>query len=102
MSATHTDRPFWSGCLGMVPLSEDSRQGGRLEPLHADGLIVRYRHGDLKALAEACERALALSTAERRLIFEHFNTHETVGAVVAEALAEAGNVLALKTPDRAA
>jgi len=23
MSATHTDRPFWSGCLGMVPVSED-------------------------------------------------------------------------------
>jgi len=95
MSATHTDRPFWSGCLGMVPLSEDSRQGGRLEQLHADGLIVRYRHGDLKSLAEACERALAMSTAERRLIFEHFNAHETVGAVVAEALAEAVETTAL-------
>jgi len=96
MSATHTDRPFWSGCLGMVPLSEDSRQGGRLEPLHAGGLIVRYRHGDLKSLAEACERALALSTAERRRIHEHFNAHETVGAVVAEALAEAVETPALR------
>lgn len=25
MSRSHTDRPFWSGCLGMVPLSENSR-----------------------------------------------------------------------------
>ena len=25
MAATHTDRPFWSGCLGMVPLSENAR-----------------------------------------------------------------------------
>jgi hypothetical protein len=90
MSATHTDRPFWSGCLGMVPVSEDSRTGGRLEDLHAEGLIVRYRHGDLKSLAEACECALAMSTAERHLIYEHFNAHETVGAVVAKALAGVG------------
>jgi len=96
MSATHTDRPFWSGCLGMVPVSEDSRQGGRLEALHAEGLIVRYRHGDLESLAEACECALAMSTAERRLIHEHFNAHETVGTVVAAALAEAGEVTALR------
>lgn len=89
MSASHTDRPFWSGCLGMVPLSEDSQAGGRLEALHRSGLIVRYAHGDLEALATAAERALALSTAERRRIHEHFNTHETVGAVVAEALAKA-------------
>ncbi|HWA28520.1 MAG TPA: hypothetical protein VG734_22915 [Lacunisphaera sp.] len=86
MSASHTDRPFWSGCLGMVPVSEDSRQGGRLEELHAEGLIVRYRHADLKSLAEACECALAMSTAERHLIFEHFNAHETIGAVVTESL----------------
>jgi hypothetical protein len=89
MSATHTDRPFWSGCLGMVPLSEDSRAGGRLEDLHAAGLIVRYAHGDLAALAEACERALAMNAAERKLIYDHFNAHETVGAVVAGALAAA-------------
>lgn len=87
MRATHTDRPFWSGCLGMVPVSEDSRAGGRLEDLHAAGLIVRYPHGDLKALAEACERALAMTVAERRRIYDHFNRHETVGTVVAEALA---------------
>ncbi len=89
MSAAHTDRPFWSGCLGMVPLSEDSRQGGRLEDLHTAGLIVRYPHGDLTALAEACECALAMSTAERKLIYDHFNAHETVGTVVASALANA-------------
>jgi|SRR5688572_8575477 len=89
MSATHTDRPFWSGCLGMVPLSENSRTGNRLEELHTAGLIVRYEHGDLNALAEGCERALAMSAAERKRIYDHFNAHETVGAVVANALAAA-------------
>jgi hypothetical protein len=89
MSASHTDRPFWSGCLGMVPVSENSRTGGRLEELHKAGLIVRYEHGDLKSLAEACECALAMSNTERRLIHEHFTAHETVGAVVAAALASA-------------
>jgi hypothetical protein len=90
MAASHTDRPFWSGCAGMVPVSEDSSAGGRLEELHRAGLIVRYAHGDLKSLAEACERALALPAAERRRIYEHFNRHETIGAVVAEAIAKAG------------
>ena len=89
MSGSHTDRPFWSGCLGMVPVSEDSKAGGRLEDLHAAGLIVRYGHGDLASLAAACERALAMSSAERRLIYDHFNAHETVGAVVAGTLAAA-------------
>jgi hypothetical protein len=87
MSRTHTDRPFWSGCLGVVPLSEDSKTGGRLEDLHRAGLIQRYSHGDLPALAAACERALALSTGERRKIYDHFNRSETVGTVVAGALA---------------
>ena len=73
----------------MVPLSENSRAGGRLEELHTAGLIVRYEHGDLDALAEGCERALAMSTTERKLIYDHFNAHETVGAVVASALAAA-------------
>ena len=90
MSATHTDRPFWTGCLGMVPVSEDSRAGGRLEELHQAGLIVRYPYGDLKALADACERALALPSNERRRIYEHFNRYETVGNVVAEAIFAAG------------
>lgn len=89
MGATHTDRPFWSGCLGMVPVSEDSRQGGRLEALHRAGLIVRYPHGDLAALADACERALATPVAVRREIHRHFIAHETVGRVVADALAAA-------------
>ncbi len=89
MAATHTDRPFWCGCLGMVPVSEDSKTGGRLEELHRAGLIVRYAHGDLDALAEACERALALPNEARRRIYDHFNAHETVGRVLAEALAAA-------------
>jgi hypothetical protein len=87
MSASHTDRPFWSGCLGLVPVSEDSQSGGRLESLHQQGLIMRYAHGDLESLGAACERALALPVAERRRIYEYFNRHETVGSVVADALA---------------
>jgi hypothetical protein len=90
MSQTHTDRPFWSGCLGMAPVSENSRRGGRLEELHREGLIRRYTHGDLKALAEACEGALAATESERRRIYEHFNRHETVGAVVAAAIESVG------------
>lgn len=90
MSATHTDRPFWSGCLGMVPVSEDSKTGGRLDDLASAGLIVRYPHGDLKALVETCERALAMPNGDRRRIYEHFNRSETVGSVVAEAIAGAG------------
>lgn len=89
MSATHTDRPFWSGCLGLVPVSEDSASGGRLQELHEAKLLLRYPHGDLAALAEACERALAMPNDERRIIYEHFNRHETVGTVVAEMIAAA-------------
>ena len=88
MGATHTDRPFWSGCLGMVPVSEDSRRGGRLEELHRAGLIMRYPYGNLAAMAEACERALAAPADLRRRIYEHFNRHETVGTVVASAIAQ--------------
>jgi hypothetical protein len=90
MSATHTDRPFWSGCLGLVPVSEDSAAGGRLQELHEAKLLVRYAHSDLGQLAEACERALAMPDAERRKIYEHFNRQETVGAVVADMMVAAG------------
>jgi hypothetical protein len=48
---------------------------------------VRYAHGDLEQLAAACERALALGEEERRRIYEHFNRCETVGRVVADAIA---------------
>jgi hypothetical protein len=88
MSATHTDRPFWSGCLGMVPVSENARTGGRLEALHQAGLILRYEHSDLASLGAACERALALSREERRRLYDYFNRHETVGGVVAALIAE--------------
>ena len=90
MGATHTDRPFWSGCLGLAPVAEDSAAGGRLEALHDAGLILRYAHSDLDALAAACERGLGLTTEERRRIYAYFNGHETVGAVVAEMIAAAG------------
>lgn len=91
MSLTHTDRPFWCGCLGMVPVSEDSASGGRLEELRAAGLIVSYAHADTAALAEACERALEFTSEQRRRIYEHFNAHETIGAVVTEALLAVGH-----------
>ena len=87
MGKTHTDRPFWSGCIGLVVVSEDSKSGGRLEELHEKKLILRYGHGDLKELAEQCERALAMPNDERRRSYEHFNRHETVGTVVAGAIA---------------
>lgn len=90
MRETHTDRPFWTGCAGMVPVCEDSKLGGRLEALSQAGLILRYAHGDLEALAAACARALAMPVAERRRIHEHFNRHETIGTVVAGAIAAAG------------
>lgn len=87
MAGSHTDRPFWAGCLGQVPLSEDSAAGGRLEELHQAGLIVRYPHADLEALRMAAEQALVSSTDLRRRIYTHFNAEETVGGVVAAALA---------------
>jgi hypothetical protein len=87
MAATHTDRPFWSGCMGMVPVSEDSRAGGRLSDLAAADLLVRYPHGDLEALRAACEEGLAAGAAKRRRIYEHYNRLETVGRVAADALA---------------
>ncbi len=90
MRETHTDRPFWAGALGLVPVSEDSRQGGRLERLHAAGLIVRYPHGDLKALGEACEVALSANQGHRHRIYDHFNRYEVIGAVVAAELKAAG------------
>jgi hypothetical protein len=86
MARTHTDRPFWSGCLGLAVVSEDAKAGGRLQELYEADLILRYPHGDLPALAEACERALAMTNEERRRSYDHFNRHETVGAVVADAI----------------
>lgn len=94
MAGTHTDRPFWSGCLGLVPVAEDSAAGGRLDSLSAAGLIRRYPHADLAALRTACEQALAAPAAERRRIYDHFNRLETVGPVLAEALAAAHLALA--------
>lgn len=83
MSQTHTDRPFWSGVLGMMPVSENSIAGNRLDELAAAELILRYDHGDLAQLASCCERALEAPTAHRRRTYEHFNRSETIGTVVA-------------------
>jgi hypothetical protein len=90
MAQTHTDRPFWSGCIGLVVVSEDSKSGGRLQELHEQGMILRYDYANLKSLAEQCESALAMPNDERRKIYEHFNRQETVGTVVADAIAAAG------------
>jgi hypothetical protein len=89
MAQTHTDRPFWSGCMGMVPVSEDSLEGSRLRDLAPSKLIISYERGNLEALAKACEAGLAASAADRRRIYEHFNRFETVGRVVADMLATA-------------
>ena len=91
MAGTHTDRPFWSGCLGLVPVSENSAPGGRLDGLADAGLIRRYAHADLTALRTACEQALATPATERRRIYDHFNREETVGPVLAAALAAASH-----------
>jgi len=93
MSETHTDRPFWSGCLGMVPVSENSALGNRLDDLARNTLLLRYDHGDLNSLKSCCDRALAVNTEDRRRIYDHYNRFETVGAIVAEALHNHGAVL---------
>jgi len=101
MALTHTDRPFWTGCSGMVPVAEDSRAGGRLAALSAAGLICRYAHGDLGALERACVRALAVGREHRRRSYDYFNREETVGTVVAAALAGAAGLENAKAPDEA-
>jgi hypothetical protein len=90
MSATHTDRPFWSGCLGMIPVSENSRAGDRLSELTDTGLLQRYEYGDLDSLKACCDRALTAATEDRRRIYDHYNRRETVGSIVAEALHQYG------------
>ncbi|MCP3979391.1 MAG: hypothetical protein GY716_08685 [bacterium] len=87
MHQAHTDRPFWAGCMGQVPVSEDSKRGGRLASLAEAGMIVRYAHGDLDGLIEACEHALALDVATRRRIYDYFNREGTVGPVVGREIA---------------
>lgn len=87
MARTHTDRPFWSGCMGLIPVSENSASGGRLDDLADRGLILRYSHADLSSLVETCKRALDASNDERKRIYDHFNRHETVGTVLAEQIA---------------
>ena len=83
MRLTHTDRPFWAGCLGQVPVVEDSRWGGRLESLHAAGCILRYPHGDVDGMVRACEAAVETSVERRRDIYDHFNRYGTVGQFAA-------------------
>jgi hypothetical protein len=88
MRLTHTDRPFWSGCMGQVPVIEDSKWGGRLEKLVEAGVLFRYAHDDVPSMIEACERALAVDTETRHRIYQYFNLEGTVGPVVARLIAE--------------
>jgi hypothetical protein len=94
MAQTHTDGPFWSGCLGLVPVAEDSRAGGRLQGLAEAGLILRYPHGDLASLGRHCEEAFEVPVDLRRRIHQHFNQHETVGTVAGAAIARVESVIA--------
>ncbi len=89
MRFTHTDRPFWSGCMGQVPVVEDSKWGGRLGALLNEGFIFQYAHDDVPSMIEACERALAIDTDARRRIYGYFNREGTVGPIVARLIAEA-------------
>jgi hypothetical protein len=88
MRITHTDRPFWSGCMGQAPVIEDSKWGGRLEKLFEAGVLFRYAHNDIPSMIEACERALAVDTETRRRIYQYYNLEGTVGPVVARLIAE--------------
>ncbi len=87
MSASHTDRPFWAGCMGQVPVIEDSRTGGRLEALVREGLLYRYSWGDARGAIDACERALAADVEKRRAIYDDFNRNGTVGPIAAAEIA---------------
>lgn len=88
MRLSHTDRPFWAGCLGQVPVVEDSEWGGRMQDLSDQKLIFRYPHGDLKLLKEACESALECPSPDRLAIYRFFNEHGTIGPVIGKCLAE--------------
>jgi hypothetical protein len=88
MRFSHTDRPFWSGCLGQIPVVEDSKWGGRLDDLFQKKLIQRYPHGDIKSLIEQCENALEASDERRREIYTYFNEFETIGSVAADLIAK--------------
>jgi hypothetical protein len=87
MRYTHTDRPFWSGCLGQVPVIEDSAWGSRLEDLYEQKLIYRYPHSNTKSMIEACEQALQVPNTERRRIYDYFNQNETIGTIIAQEIA---------------
>ncbi len=89
MRLTHTDRPFWSGCMGQVPVIEDSKLGGRLDSLVEKGVVIRYAHGSVDSMIAACEWALDIDLDARRRIYEYFNLEGTVGPVAARLIAEA-------------
>ncbi len=93
MSLSHTDRPFWAGCMGQVPVSENSKRGGRLEELAAAGRILRYPHGDVDEMIACCERALTVDLDSRREIYEYFNTQGVVGPIAAGEIAAASGRL---------
>jgi hypothetical protein len=62
---------------------ENSHWGGRLEELALQNLIFRYPHGDLQMMIQACEAALEASVEARQRIYNHFNSSETIGTIIA-------------------
>jgi hypothetical protein len=82
MNQTHTDRAFWSGCFGQVPVIEDSRWGGRLEELAQKELLLRFPYGDDSGMIEACREALRKDVEYRKKVYHHYNAHETIGGAL--------------------
>ncbi len=88
MSRSHTDRPFWAGCMGQVPVSENSAGGERLVELMEQKLIIPYAHGDIGDLVRSCEQALEIDNKERRRLYDWYNREGTVGPTAARMIAE--------------
>jgi hypothetical protein len=44
-------------------------------------------------MIEACERALTVDASGRRAIYEHFNTHGTIGPTIAREIASFMNAV---------
>lgn len=86
MRLSHTDRPFWAGCMGQVPVVENSKWGSRLEELATDGLVFRYEHGDMESLKDACGLALGCSGRDRYRIYNRFNLESSIACTIADCI----------------
>src|SRR5580700_8739773 len=77
----------WMAEIGARRKVAVSQLGKYKTILQIVGLSMMLYRVPLLGLATACETALAAGPAERRRIYEHYNRQETVGRVVAGALA---------------